>query len=54
MIQPAGGRVDKLNFKAWRLVWAFDPERLVALARQCFRLGMCYDRHKYESVVPLN
>ncbi|KAH8695659.1 hypothetical protein BGW36DRAFT_453748, partial [Talaromyces proteolyticus] len=38
-IKKAPG-VDRLNFKAWRLVWRFDPERLVALARQCLRLGV--------------
>jgi Reverse transcriptase (RNA-dependent DNA polymerase) len=32
--------VDKLNFRALRLLWQWDPERIVALARQCFRLGV--------------
>ena len=31
---------DKLNFRACRLLWALDSPRLVAMARQCFRLGV--------------
>ena len=30
---------DRLNFKAYRLLWALDSPRIIALARQCFRLG---------------
>ena len=32
--------VDKLNFRALRLLWDWDSGRIVALARQCFRLGV--------------
>jgi ribonuclease HI len=31
--------VDRLNFKALRLLWGWDSARIVALARQCLRLG---------------
>jgi ribonuclease HI len=32
--------IDKLNFQALRLLWKWDAARIVALARQCFRLGV--------------
>ena len=38
-VQKAPG-VDRLNFHALRLLWAWDAPRLVALSRQCFRLGV--------------
>jgi ribonuclease HI len=31
--------IDRLNFKALRLLWQFDSSRLVALTQQCFFLG---------------
>lgn len=30
---------DRLNFRALRLLWKWDSPRIVALTRQCFRLG---------------
>ena len=30
---------DRLNFKAIRLLWDWDPDRILALLRQCFRAG---------------
>ncbi|KAL1979252.1 hypothetical protein VTN96DRAFT_6404 [Rasamsonia emersonii] len=36
--QKAPG-IDRLNFQALRLLWSWDSPRIVALARQCFRLG---------------
>ena len=38
-VQKAPG-IDKLNFRALRLLWEWDSPRIVALARQCFRLGI--------------
>jgi ribonuclease HI len=38
-VQKAPG-IDRLNFRALRLVWEWDSSRIVALARQCFRLGI--------------
>jgi hypothetical protein len=38
-IQKAPG-IDRLNFRALRLLWEWDSPRIVALARQCFRLGI--------------
>jgi hypothetical protein len=37
-VQKAPG-VDKLNFRALRLLWELDAPRVIALVRQCFRLG---------------
>ncbi|ODM21086.1 hypothetical protein SI65_04139 [Aspergillus cristatus] len=36
--QKAPG-VDQLNFQALRLLWKWDSQRIVTLARQCLRLG---------------
>ncbi|ODM14621.1 hypothetical protein SI65_09966 [Aspergillus cristatus] len=36
--QKAPG-VDRLNFQALRLLWKWDSQRIVTLARQCLRLG---------------
>jgi ribonuclease HI len=38
-IQKAPG-VDRINFRALRLLWDWDSPRIIALARQCFRLGV--------------
>jgi hypothetical protein len=38
-VQKAPG-VDRLNFRALRLLWSWDSPRIIALARQCFRLGI--------------
>ena len=38
-VQKAPG-IDRLNFRALRLLWEWDNVRIVALARQCFRLGI--------------
>jgi hypothetical protein len=38
-VQKAPG-IDRLNFRALRLLWEWDSPRIVALARQCFRLGI--------------
>jgi ribonuclease HI len=38
-VQKAPG-IDRLNFRALRLLWEWDSPRIVALARQCFRLGV--------------
>ena len=38
-VQKAPG-IDRLNFRALRLLWEWDSSRIVALARQCFRLGL--------------
>ena len=38
-VQKAPG-IDRLNFRALRLLWEWDIPRIVALARQCFRLGL--------------
>lgn len=38
-VQKAPG-IDKLSFRALRLLWEWDSPRIVALARQCFRLGI--------------
>ena len=38
-VQKAPG-IDRLNFRALRLLWEWDSPRIVALARQCFRLGL--------------
>jgi hypothetical protein len=38
-VQKAPG-IDRLNFRAVRLVWDWDSPRIVALARQCFWLGL--------------
>jgi ribonuclease HI len=38
-VQKAPG-VDRLNFRALRLLWGWDSPRIIALARQCFRLGV--------------
>jgi hypothetical protein len=38
-IKKAPG-VDKLNFRAIRLLWEWESTRIVALVRQCFRLGV--------------
>jgi hypothetical protein len=39
-VQKAPG-IDKLNFRALRLLWEWDKPRVtVALGRQCFRLGI--------------
>jgi ribonuclease HI len=38
-VQKAPG-TDRLNFRALRLLWEWDSPRIVALARQCFRLGV--------------
>ncbi|RJE17249.1 reverse transcriptase, partial [Aspergillus sclerotialis] len=32
--------MDRLNFKACRLLWELDAPRVIALARQCLRLGV--------------
>ena len=38
-VQKAPG-IDRLNFRALRLLWEWDSPRIIALARQCFRLGL--------------
>jgi endonuclease/exonuclease/phosphatase family metal-dependent hydrolase len=38
-VQKAPG-IDQLNFLALRLLWEWDATRVVALVRQCFRLGL--------------
>ncbi|ODM14581.1 hypothetical protein SI65_09926 [Aspergillus cristatus] len=38
-VQKAPG-IDQLNFQALRLLWEWDSPRIVALAQQCFRLGL--------------
>ncbi|ODM18159.1 hypothetical protein SI65_06030 [Aspergillus cristatus] len=38
-VQKAPG-IDRLNFRALRLLWEWDSPRIVALTRQCFRLGL--------------
>ena len=38
-VQKAPG-IEKLNFRALRLLWGWDSPQIVALARQCFRLGI--------------
>jgi hypothetical protein len=38
-IEKAPG-TDLLNFRAIRLLWRFDQARIIALARQCLRLGI--------------
>jgi ribonuclease HI len=38
-IKKAPG-VDRINFRALRLLWSWDSPRIIALARQCFRLGI--------------
>src|SRR5699024_4885584 len=38
-VQKAPG-IDRLKFRALRLLWEWDSPRIVALARQCFRLGL--------------
>ena len=38
-VQKAPGP-DRLNFRALRLLWRWDQERVVALVRQCLRLGV--------------
>ncbi|ODM14511.1 hypothetical protein SI65_10133 [Aspergillus cristatus] len=38
-VQKAPG-IDQLNFRALRLLWEWDSPRIVALTRQCFRLGL--------------
>ena len=38
-VQKASG-IDRLNFRALRLLWEWDSLRIVSLARQCFRLGI--------------
>ncbi|ODM15132.1 hypothetical protein SI65_09371 [Aspergillus cristatus] len=38
-VQKAPG-VDQLNFRALRLLWEWDSPRIIALAQQCFRLGL--------------
>jgi len=38
-VQKAPG-IDKLNFRALRLLWSWDAPRVTSLARQCFRLGV--------------
>jgi hypothetical protein len=37
---------DRLNFKAIRLLWDWDQERVTALVRHCFRLGYQPNRWK--------
>ncbi|KAI9041051.1 uncharacterized protein KD926_007468 [Aspergillus affinis] len=38
-VQKAPG-IDRLNFRALRLLWDWDSSRIVTLAQQCFRLGL--------------
>lgn len=38
-VQKAPG-IDQLNFRALRLLWEWDNPRIIALTRQCFRLGL--------------
>ena len=38
-VQKAPG-IDRLTFRALRLMWEWDHPRIVALAQQCFRLGI--------------
>ncbi|ODM21122.1 hypothetical protein SI65_04175 [Aspergillus cristatus] len=38
-VQKAPG-IDQLNFRALWLLWEWDSPRIVALAQQCFRLGL--------------
>src|SRR6267378_4077628 len=38
-VQKAPG-IDRLNFRAMRLLWRWDSVRVVGLARQCIRLGV--------------
>ena len=44
-IKKAPG-LDRLNFKAIRLLWEWDQERIIALIRHCFRLGYQPNRWK--------
>jgi hypothetical protein len=37
---------NRLNFKAIRLLWSWDKERVIALVQQCFRLGYHPERWK--------
>jgi hypothetical protein len=42
-IQPSSSKapgIDQLNFLALRLLWGWDAAHIVALVRQCFRLGL--------------
>ena len=32
--------IDRLNFRAFQLLWEWDSLRIDALARKCFRLGL--------------
>jgi len=38
-VQKAPG-IDRLDFRALRLLWDWDSPRIIALVRQCFRLGL--------------
>ena len=51
-VQKAPG-IDQLNFRALRLLWDWDSPRIVALARQCFRLGLDPPMWKAMKGIPL-